>query len=158
MYAINAFLISNKQTVNFSQPFPFFICRNFSFLAFVLALYHHSVSGWFSFNAPLMHNKKVYACLFMQNGKKKNCTGQESLWLLFSFLFFCLFVFYHFHHHHLFAKHFFHIHLSPVQRYISVNIQMHAGLQLIIVQMSDDFFVWFGLILSYLYHCLFEFY
>lgn len=88
MYAINAFLISNKQTVNFSQPFPFLSvsrhCSNFPFLVFVLTLYHHSVSGWFSFNATLMHNKRVYACLFMQNGDKKNCTGQVSLWLLFS--------------------------------------------------------------------------
>lgn len=91
MYAINAFLISNKQTVNFSQPFPFLSvsrhCRNFSFLSFVLVLYHHSVSGWFSFNATLMHNKRVYACLFMQTWGGKNCTGQESLWLLFSFFF-----------------------------------------------------------------------
>lgn len=92
MYAINAFLISNKQTVNFSQPFPFFICRNFSFLAFVLALYHHSVSGWFSFNAPLMHNKKVYACLFMQNGKKKKLYRARKFMVaiqFFVFLFVC---------------------------------------------------------------------
>lgn len=128
MYAINAFLISNKQTVNFSQPFPFLSvsrhCSNFPFLAFVLTLYHHSVSGWFSFNATLMHNERVYACLFMQNGDKK------KLYWTSKFMVAIQFVFNHFHHRHqhLFAKHFFHIHLSPVQRYISVNILMHAGL------------------------------
>jgi len=66
------------------------------------------------------------------------CAKRKRLYHTCKFMVAILFIFNYFHLHNLFAKHFLRIRLSPVQRYISVNIIMHAGLQLIIVQMSDD--------------------
>lgn len=66
MYAINAFLISNKQTVNFSQPFPFLSvsrhCWNFPFLAFVFVLLSSLSFSRFSFNATLMQRGSMHVC------------------------------------------------------------------------------------------------
>lgn len=134
--------ISNEQTVNsVSHSFPCYVSQSITMTSlFWLQLRHYIITlkQWLFLEQCYTKAQREGLCMSVHAEKEKN-SRRASPWLLFSpSIIFCL-------------PNVSFVCLSPVQRYIAVNILMHAGLQLIIVQMYDC--VWFGLILSYLYYC-----